>query len=96
MLCENRKWDDMMKCERCGADMSGDDSYEYAGRTLCEDCCLDIKAAPKACNPWAVFTAKKRTAEQSFIDSRSRADIDTHKKGGSLVRGRDMQGLEHL
>jgi len=59
MLCENRKWDDMMKCERCGADMSGDDSYEYAGRTLCEDCCLDIKAAPKACNPWAVFTAKK-------------------------------------
>ena len=48
-----------MKCDKCGSALSGDDFYEYAGQTLCEDCYLDIRAAPKACDPWAVFTAKK-------------------------------------
>jgi len=40
-----------------------DEIYEHAGQTLCEDCYLDIKAAPKVCDPWAVYTAKKEAAK---------------------------------
>jgi len=52
-----------MKCEKCGATITNDDSYEYAGQTLCEGRYLDIKAAPNVCDPWAVFTAKKEAAK---------------------------------
>jgi len=48
-----------MKCEKCGVAITPEESYQHAGQSLCEDCYLDIKAAPKACDPWAVFTAKK-------------------------------------
>ena len=48
-----------MKCEKCGTSLAHEDSYEHAGQVYCEDCYLDIRAAPKACDPWAVFTAKK-------------------------------------
>ncbi|RLF60832.1 MAG: hypothetical protein DRN37_02035 [Thermoplasmata archaeon] len=56
-----------MKCEKCGTALSSDDSYNHAGQTLCEDCYLDIKAAPKACDPWAVFTAKKEAGSNPSL-----------------------------
>ena len=56
-----------MKCEKCGATITSDDSYVYYGRTLCEDCYLDRMAAPKACDPWAVFLAKKETEKNPIL-----------------------------
>ena len=56
-----------MKCEKCGATITSDDSYAYYGRTLCEDCYLDRMAAPKACDPWAVFLAKKEIGKNPIL-----------------------------
>jgi recombinational DNA repair protein (RecF pathway) len=48
-----------MKCDRCGREVSVDDSYQHLGETLCEDCCIDIRYPAKACDPWAVYSATR-------------------------------------
>ena len=48
-----------MKCGRCGNPINDDEStYRHGGQDLCEDCYLDAASAPRACDPWAVHTAK--------------------------------------
>ena len=54
-----------MKCEKCAAEMTPADAYEHGGQTLCEDCYMDVMTAPKACDPWAVYSAT-RTASQDM------------------------------
>ena len=48
-----------MKCDRCGREVSADDSYQHLGKTLCEDCYIDIRYPAKACDPWTVYTATR-------------------------------------
>ena len=31
---------------------------ELHGQVLCEDCCMDLLSPAKACDPWAVYSAK--------------------------------------
>ena len=53
-----------MKCEKCGIGIPGGEEKTHLGQTLCEDCYIDALAAPKACDPWAVYTAKKEMAKK--------------------------------
>ena len=55
-----------MKCKRCGREISKDESCEYLGETLCEDCYIDIRYPAKACDPWAVYAAT-RSRESSGL-----------------------------
>jgi len=32
---------------------------ELHGQVLCEDCCMDLLSPAKACDPWAVHSAKR-------------------------------------
>ena len=48
-----------MKCGRCGREISIADSYQHLGKTLCEDCYIDIRYPAKACDPWAVYSATR-------------------------------------
>ena len=48
-----------MKCSRCGSEISEDHSYTYLDENLCDDCYLDARLKPKACDPWAVYTATR-------------------------------------
>jgi hypothetical protein len=66
-----------MKCEKCSAVIEDNESHEFHGRTICEDCYIDALSPAKACDPWAVYSAKsfstsegegnKITATQSKI-----------------------------
>lgn len=47
-----------MKCERCGVDMISDDAHAHLGQKLCEDCYMDALSPSRACDPWAVYSAK--------------------------------------
>lgn len=47
-----------MKCDRCGGTVRADESRKHQGQALCEDCYIDCLSPVKACDPWAVFTAK--------------------------------------
>ena len=47
-----------MKCEKCGAHIQENDEREFHGKTICEDCYMVALSPAKACDPWAVYTAK--------------------------------------
>lgn len=47
-----------MQCKRCPAQITAEDSYEYAGEILCENCYMDALSPTRTCDPWAVYTAK--------------------------------------
>ena len=74
-----------MQCEKCGASIEPDEKYEHAGQTLCEDCYLDIKAAPKVCDPWAVYTAKKEAKASLTLTSIQQKILDLIKERGEVT-----------
>jgi len=46
------------QCARCGKEIEKSRGYEHLGNVYCEDCYLDILSPSKACDPWAVYSAK--------------------------------------
>lgn len=56
-----------MKCGKCNALIEHGDEREYAGQTLCEDCYMDALSPVKACDPWAVYTAKSMSSNDTTL-----------------------------
>jgi predicted DNA-binding protein len=48
----------LAQCARCGKKIEKHQCYEYQGNLFCEDCYMDTLSPPKACDPWAVHSAK--------------------------------------
>ena len=46
------------QCSKCGKTLEKHECYEHQGKVFCEDCYMDILSPPKACDPWAVHSAK--------------------------------------
>jgi transcription initiation factor IIE alpha subunit len=46
------------QCSNCGKTLEKHECYEHQGKVFCEDCYMDILSPPKACDPWAVHSAK--------------------------------------
>ena len=53
-----------MKCERCDVIIENGEDMKLHGRMLCEDCYIDLLSPVKACDPWAVHSAKTLLKEQ--------------------------------
>ena len=53
-----------MKCDKCGAVFADGEQFQHAGKSLCEDCYLDLVTVPKTCDPWAVHSAKNTPGQQ--------------------------------
>jgi tRNA (adenine37-N6)-methyltransferase len=47
-----------LACEKCAKEIGAQERYEHLGRSYCEDCYMDILSPPKACDPWAVYSAR--------------------------------------
>lgn len=47
-----------MKCEKCKGKIEAGEERQHHGRVLCEECYMDALSPPRACDPWAVHTAK--------------------------------------
>ncbi|MFO7931137.1 MAG: hypothetical protein R6U97_07000 [Desulfosalsimonas sp.] len=71
-----------MKCEKCGAEIKGSEAMKARGQMVCEDCCLDLMAKPKTCDPWAVYSAKNLKNTGSELTERQSAIVDYLKKNG--------------
>lgn len=54
----------IMKCERCGADIGAGEEEDFHGQVLCEDCYMELLSPAKACDPWAVYSAKSFAESQ--------------------------------
>jgi hypothetical protein len=53
-----------MKCERCGDAIEKGEERNFHGQILCEDCYMDALSPARACDPWAVHTAKSLIKEE--------------------------------
>ncbi len=53
----------MTKCQKCQAQVPPEEIREHAGRQLCEDCYMDALSPARACDPWAVYTARRLTEQ---------------------------------
>jgi len=82
-----------MRCDKCGAIIEPDEVYEHAGQSLCEDCYLDIKAAPKVCDPWAVYTAKKEAGRSPTLTPTQNKILAMIKDKGALTARQICEGL---
>jgi hypothetical protein len=59
-----------MKCDKCGGTIPEGEERSLRGQTLCEDCLVVLLSPVKACDPWAVHSAR------SFSDQiRSKIDL---------------------
>lgn len=52
-----------VKCEKCGNFIEEQDGQEFHGQMICEDCYIDALSPAKACDPWAVYSAKSFSKE---------------------------------
>ncbi len=48
-----------MRCSRCNRELDDDESRVLRGEVLCEDCYIEAAYPVKACDPWAVYAAKR-------------------------------------
>jgi hypothetical protein len=48
-----------MKCDACQTSIAPGDERKHLGQTLCEDCYMVALSPMKACDPWAVHSAKR-------------------------------------
>jgi hypothetical protein len=52
------------QCAKCGKEIEKSQSYEFRGKAYCEDCYMNTLSPPKACDPWAVHSAKTFLKEE--------------------------------
>ena len=83
-----------MKCDRCGNEVSRDDSYTHLNQTLCEDCYMDIRQPAKACDPWAVYLASQ--TRESSGQSREEGLTELQQKLYSFVKDKGKVTGEEL
>ena len=81
-----------MKCEKCGARVESGEQFHHGGKTLCEDCYLDIVTIPKACDPWAVHTAKTAPMGDA-LSPIQQGILDLIKNNGPLTADRICTAL---
>jgi DNA-directed RNA polymerase subunit RPC12/RpoP len=46
------------QCVKCNKEIEKQQSYDHQGKLFCEDCYMDVLSPLKACDPWAVHSAK--------------------------------------
>lgn len=54
-----------MQCEKCKTMIEFGEEREYSGQTLCDDCYMDALSPARACDPWAVHSAKSLRNQSS-------------------------------
>ncbi len=47
-----------MNCDKCGDPIEVGEERELHGQKLCDDCYMDALSPARACDPWAVHSAK--------------------------------------
>lgn len=52
-----------MRCDRCKENIGEGEKKGLHGQNLCEDCYIDALTPAKACDPWAVYSAKSFSKE---------------------------------
>ena len=81
-----------MKCNQCGREISGDESYSHRGRTLCEDCYIDAISPEKTCDPWATYLSTRTTERAGLKGIDSLTEMERKIYEFVRSRGRAARG----
>lgn len=84
----------MAECGSCGVAIEKGEECEHLDRTLCEDCYLDALNPPKACDPWAVHTAKSSMAQGHQLTPLQERILGLLKDRGPLTAQEVMSALK--
>ena len=84
----------MVKCDRCGCEISQEDSFTHLSQTLCEDCFIDVRSPAKACDPWAVYLATRSRETAGLKGSAGLTEMQRSICG--FVRSRGKVTAEEL
>ena len=57
-----------MECDRCKDAIEPGEEREHFGKVLCEDCYMDALSPARACDPWAVHSAKSLKAQTGRVE----------------------------
>jgi hypothetical protein len=85
-----------MKCERCEASIPDGEEREHLGQMLCEDCYMDVLSPAKACDPWAVHSAKsfgKERGGRFELTELQEKILEILKETGSVPAGHLVERL---
>ena len=83
-----------MKCNRCGREVPAENSFQHLGETLCEDCYIDIRYPPKACDPWAVYSATRSRQDAGLKGTEGLTEIQ--KKIYEFVKANGKVSREEI
>jgi len=75
----------MILCDRCGSPIEDGSERTHAGRTLCEDCFMDVLSPVRTCDPWAVHSAKtlsRQSMGELQITSKQKKILDVLRETG--------------
>jgi len=76
-----------MQCQRCKGVVVEGEARTLHGQTLCEDCYMDLLSPLKACDPWAVHSAKNLINGQTqavHLSQIQRKILDVLRDKGAL------------
>ena len=79
-----------MRCKRCNREVSNDETYEYLGETLCENCYIDIRYPVKACDPWAVYSATRSRKDSGLKEAEGLTELQKAIYGFVKSNGKVM------
>jgi predicted DNA-binding protein len=82
----------LMHCTKCGKTLENHQCYGHQDKVFCEDCYMDILSPPKACDPWAVHSAK------TFLRGKDRLSTLTalQTKIVDYIRGKGEATIEEM
>jgi len=81
----------IMQCEKCKIDIVEGEERKLHGQILCEDCSMDLLSPAKACEPWAVYSAKsfaKNQGHESELNTVQQQILALLRKEGPTEPGR--------
>jgi hypothetical protein len=87
----------IMQCERCRTVIAEGEEKELYGQTLCEDCYIDLLSPAKACDPWAVYSAKtliKQQGQEAQLNQLQKEILELLHKEGAIEAGKLPERLQ--
>ena len=73
-----------MQCDKCGDSIEKSEERDMHGQVLCEDCYMDALSPARACDPWAVHTAKSLVKEEDQLNSVQKRILDVLRESGGI------------
>ncbi len=94
---DGQKEDAPMHCSRCKAALRPGEERIHHGQNLCEDCYMDALSPAKACDPWAVHSAKtfeKYSTQAPRLTSIQKRILDVLQETGGIEKEALMARLD--